>query len=313
MKRNIAFLVVLAVCLCSCCISIGSEVLQKSNDSSRDKIMQKLKNIVIPRLDFEDVTIPTAFKYLKTQSKELDTEGIGINIFLRLAPENVEEKAVLNLILNNKTLGECLFFICAAAKLELRIDNNVVVVSTPEAPSYDITKDERYASDGKFKQANTPTNIKLENIIFPSVELSNAEIFAIIRYLHQGSKRYSSANQGISIVSKFSTATAAALPRLTISFTNISMSDLLQYLCENSCLEYVVCKETIILTVDWVRLVKWYRKAAEQGDPDAQYNLGMCYAKGNGVNKDIPEAIKWYRQAAKKGNEKAQYAIKQLE
>jgi TPR repeat protein len=29
--------------------------------------------------------------------------------------------------------------------------------------------------------------------------------------------------------------------------------------------------------------VEWYRKAAEQGVPDAQSNLGLMYKKGQGV------------------------------
>ena len=43
--------------------------------------------------------------------------------------------------------------------------------------------------------------------------------------------------------------------------------------------------------------VKWYRKAAEKGLVDAQRQLGRCYEKGNGVAKDEDEAKKWYKQA----------------
>ena len=39
--------------------------------------------------------------------------------------------------------------------------------------------------------------------------------------------------------------------------------------------------------------VKWYRKAAEQGDSDAQNNLGFMYQKGQGVERDFGEARKW--------------------
>lgn len=41
------------------------------------------------------------------------------------------------------------------------------------------------------------------------------------------------------------------------------------------------------------------RKAAEQGDADAQYRLGECYAK------DEAEALKWYHKAAEQGHEGA--------
>lgn len=44
------------------------------------------------------------------------------------------------------------------------------------------------------------------------------------------------------------------------------------------------------------------RKAAEQGDADAQYRLGECYAKDDGVET---EALKWYHKAAEQGHEGA--------
>ena len=49
---------------------------------------------------------------------------------------------------------------------------------------------------------------------------------------------------------------------------------------------------------DYAEAVKWYRKAAEQGDAEAQFNLGLMYADGEGVPKDYAEAVKWYRKAA---------------
>ena len=51
--------------------------------------------------------------------------------------------------------------------------------------------------------------------------------------------------------------------------------------------------------------VKWYRKAAEQGLAKAQYDLGVCYGNGNGVEKNYSEAVKWYRKAAEQGDAKA--------
>ena len=52
--------------------------------------------------------------------------------------------------------------------------------------------------------------------------------------------------------------------------------------------------------------MKWYRKAAEQGDADAQYNLGISYDRGEGVPQDYVEAVKWYRKAAEQGDADAQ-------
>jgi TPR repeat protein len=52
--------------------------------------------------------------------------------------------------------------------------------------------------------------------------------------------------------------------------------------------------------------VKWYTKAAEQGDAKAQYNLGVMYDKGYGVPENDKTAVKWYTKAAEQGYAGAQ-------
>jgi TPR repeat protein len=60
---------------------------------------------------------------------------------------------------------------------------------------------------------------------------------------------------------------------------------------------------------DEVEAVKWFRKAADQGNAEAQSNLGVMYAKGEGVVKDEVEAVKWFRKAADQGDADAQYNL----
>ena len=60
------------------------------------------------------------------------------------------------------------------------------------------------------------------------------------------------------------------------------------------------------LTQDKAEAVKWYLLAAEQAHSDAQLNLGAIYRNGQGVSEDFVEAAKWYRLAAKQGNAIAQ-------
>ena len=55
--------------------------------------------------------------------------------------------------------------------------------------------------------------------------------------------------------------------------------------------------------------IVWYQKAAEQNYPAAQYNLGIQYLKGNGVEKDIAKAIPWYTRAAERGSADAQFNL----
>ena len=59
-------------------------------------------------------------------------------------------------------------------------------------------------------------------------------------------------------------------------------------------------------TQDYAEAVKWWRKAADQGDAEAQLSLGICYKNGQGVTQDYAEAVKWYRKAADQGHAWAQ-------
>ena len=136
--------------------------------SEVNKIRQKLKSIIIPRLDFEDITVETAVRHLREQSKQLDPEGVGINIFLRLkAPkvknsaldvskakeitvaagddqeeeeEEEEEdttadggegagKSVVDLVLVKRNLYQAIYFLCKAADLKFRIEKYAVVIA----------------------------------------------------------------------------------------------------------------------------------------------------------------------------------------
>ena len=49
------------------------------------------------------------------------------------------------------------------------------------------------------------------------------------------------------------------------------------------------------------KAVRWYRKAAKQGDAKAQNNLGWMYEYGKGVAQNDTEAVRWYRKAAEQG------------
>jgi TPR repeat protein len=63
---------------------------------------------------------------------------------------------------------------------------------------------------------------------------------------------------------------------------------------------------------DAAEAARWFTVAAENGVPEAQYNLGlMCY-RGEGVPRQLHEALRWMRQAATGGHVPAQRAVGQL-
>ena len=56
--------------------------------------------------------------------------------------------------------------------------------------------------------------------------------------------------------------------------------------------------------------VTWYYRAAEQGDADAQYRLGLLYSAGDGaLPKDDQKAAQWFRRAAEQEHADAQFML----
>jgi hypothetical protein len=45
---------------------------------------------------------------------------------------------------------------------------------------------------------------------------------------------------------------------------------------------------------DYAEAARWYRKAADQGNADAQNNLGVMYGNGQGVPQDYVRAHMWF-------------------
>jgi TPR repeat protein len=51
------------------------------------------------------------------------------------------------------------------------------------------------------------------------------------------------------------------------------------------------------------------RRLAQEGDPVAQFNMGVRYAEGQGVPLDFIEAARWYSAAADQGDAPAQFNL----
>jgi hypothetical protein len=64
---------------------------------------------------------------------------------------------------------------------------------------------------------------------------------------------------------------------------------------------------------DWKEALKWFRLSAEQGNKDAQWQLGSLYSMGlRGITKNIKDAIKWFQLSAEQGHVLAQYNLARI-
>ena len=60
---------------------------------------------------------------------------------------------------------------------------------------------------------------------------------------------------------------------------------------------------------DYATALREWQPLAEQGDPSAQFYLGLLYENGDGVPRDFSKAREWYQKAAAQGEAKAQFYL----
>lgn len=65
----------------------------------------------------------------------------------------------------------------------------------------------------------------------------------------------------------------------------------------------------LVVAQDRMQAAEWYRRAADAGVALAQFNLGTLYFEGLGVEQDYTTALDWYSRAAFAGNGDAQFNL----
>jgi TPR repeat protein len=63
---------------------------------------------------------------------------------------------------------------------------------------------------------------------------------------------------------------------------------------------------------DFQEALTWFQKAAEQDDADAQYNLGFMFGRGEGVKRDHAQSMQWFKRAADQGHQGAREILEKM-
>ena len=63
---------------------------------------------------------------------------------------------------------------------------------------------------------------------------------------------------------------------------------------------------------DLEKAVYWYQMASEEGHSKAPFNIGIIYANGEVADKDLTLALEYFLLSAKRGNKEAKKFIKLL-
>lgn len=98
----------------------------------KSELSDKLSEILIDQVDFEEATISSVVALLIQRSKELDPSPnkTGVNILLRLTPEQVINTPRITMSLDGIPLGEVIRYICQTCALKYRIEERAVIISS---------------------------------------------------------------------------------------------------------------------------------------------------------------------------------------
>ncbi|MGY4427150.1 TPR repeat protein [Bradyrhizobium sp. JR6.1] len=59
----------------------------------------------------------------------------------------------------------------------------------------------------------------------------------------------------------------------------------------------------------YLEALRLWRLASRAGNPEADYRIGLLYARNEGVIGNIPDAVAWYERAALNGHTDAQFQL----
>ena len=123
---------------------------QEGRSDGATYILGKLRNIVIPSIEFENTTLEEAAEFLRKRSIELDTAELdparkGVNIVVRLPAGNpatasgkeggeAEVVRIKSLHLRNVPLAEALRYVCDVTRFRYKVDDFAVTLVSPNAP-----------------------------------------------------------------------------------------------------------------------------------------------------------------------------------
>eukprot|EP01052_Picozoa_sp_SAG31_P035886 SAG31_NODE_4392_length_3276_cov_1.588291_1_plen_760_part_10 len=144
----------------------------------------------------------------------------------------------------------------------------------------------------KAAKAGHTNAVKLRDIIVTEIRpTAKAEATLVKHKLHNDQWELASASK------LFEDSVLKANPNLRQTIVDAENGDLSAILTIAShCAKGRFVKER-----SWPVAVKWYRKAAEHGDPQALFFIGAAYSRGLGVAQDWEIAVKHFRKAAYMG------------
>ena len=199
-------------------------VFLESNSAEKNEntaLTKKLKTIIIPKLDFEKVSVKTAVQTLREQSKKLDPDGVGVIIILGVSYKAFNRP--VDMVLKKKSLYDAIYFLCKSSGLKFWVQKDAVVIIDAEIPSNKITQ-------------------KLKSIIIPRLDFEKVSVETAVRHLREQSKKLDPDGVGVNIV-----LMSTSKKPIDLVLAKKSLYDAIYFLCKASGLKFRVQKDLVLI------------------------------------------------------------------
>jgi beta-lactamase regulating signal transducer with metallopeptidase domain len=206
-------------------------VASKSVEAANSDAAKADTRWIFPKLDFRDATVREIVDFLVLKSQALDAGGNGANIVLRDEDKIAGTRVTLSLA--NVPLAEVLRYVAALASCELVRDEFAFVIRPVPQGKIPVPNADQEKAAPPAPAAPAPARPKgaamkkADAIIFPKIDLHDATLSETVDFLRAKSQDLDPDKQGVNLILR--PLPGGADPKLTLSLTNIPLSEALRY------------------------------------------------------------------------------------
>jgi beta-lactamase regulating signal transducer with metallopeptidase domain len=115
-------------------VASGPKTTVLVTTAEKNKTAELAARLVLPRADFQEASLPEVIQFLQKKSIELDPKKQGLNFLLKVQGQPTPDAIRISLSLREVPLSEAIRYVAELAGLELRFEENAVVLSRDEPP-----------------------------------------------------------------------------------------------------------------------------------------------------------------------------------
>lgn len=208
--------------------------------------------LVLPEANFRNAPLPDVIRFLQEKSIELDPAKKGLNLILKINGEPRASEIDINLSLREIPLSEALRYVAQLGGLNLRFDENAVVLSrdpvtvpgvasSPAPTTVKVTGARTVGPAGgnpapPAVNAGAPVGNPglAARLVLPEATFRNAPLPDVIRFLQQKSIELDPAKKGLNFFLKLNGGRRASEIVITLSLREVPLSEALRYVAQLS-------------------------------------------------------------------------------